>query len=169
MSSFSAENIRGDFPILEHLIYLDNAATSLSPRQVVEEQVEAEFNYRANVGRGVHRLGRMATHKYENARSAVKSRISINSFLTRIIIYEGLNTSSHPLIPPPKKKENHDKSQLFLDVFFNLHPVLNRFHLIDIITKCSQHIFHSHSLQRCYLHQPCMKDIFDHCIGSLPL
>ncbi len=73
MSSFSAENIRGDFPILEHLIYLDNAATSLSPRQVVEAQVEAEFNYRANVGRGVHRLGRMATHKYENARSAVKS------------------------------------------------------------------------------------------------
>eukprot|EP00831_Metopus_contortus_P003328 TRINITY_DN11232_c0_g1_i4.p3 TRINITY_DN11232_c0_g1~~TRINITY_DN11232_c0_g1_i4.p3 ORF type:complete len:105 (+),score=14.47 TRINITY_DN11232_c0_g1_i4:45-359(+) len=37
--------------------------------------------------------------------------------------------------------------------------VLNRFHLIDIITKCSQHICHSYSLQRCYLHQPCVKNM----------
>ncbi|RBQ25556.1 MAG: hypothetical protein ALMCE001_01400 [Methanocorpusculum sp. MCE] len=74
----------------------------------------------------------------------------------------------HPytLTSPPKKKKNTHYSLTF---FIYLHSVLNRFHLIDIITKCSQHIFHSYSLQRCYLHQPCMKNIFDHCIGSLPL
>ncbi|RBQ25162.1 MAG: hypothetical protein ALMCE001_06090 [Methanocorpusculum sp. MCE] len=92
-------------------------------------------------------------------------RISINPFFNanhdlRKIGY--IHTPS-----PPQKKEEYP---LFLDVFFfNLHSVLNRFHLIDIITKCSQHIFHSYSLQRCYLHQPCMKNIFDHCIGSLAL
>ena len=69
---FSAEDIREDFPILEHIIYLDNAATALSPRQVVEAQADAEFHYRANVGRGVHRLGRLATHKFEEARDVLQ-------------------------------------------------------------------------------------------------
>lgn len=69
---FSAENIREDFPVLEHVVYLDNAATALSPRSVVEVQSDAEFHYRANVGRGVHRLGRMATHKFEEARDVLR-------------------------------------------------------------------------------------------------
>lgn len=69
---FSAEEIRQDFPILEHIIYLDSAATSLSPRQVVEAQNDAEYHYRANVGRGVHRLGRLATHKFEESRSIIQ-------------------------------------------------------------------------------------------------
>lgn len=68
---FSAEDIREDFPVLEHIIYLDNAATALSPRPVVEAQSDAEFHYRANVGRGVHRLGRLATHKFAEARDVL--------------------------------------------------------------------------------------------------
>lgn len=68
---FSAEDIREDFPVLEHVVYLDNAATALSPRSVVEVQADAEFHYRANVGRGVHRLGRMATHKFEESRDVL--------------------------------------------------------------------------------------------------
>lgn len=69
---FSAEDIRDDFPILKDIVYLDSAATSLSPRQVVEAQADAEYHIRANVGRGVHRLGRIATHKFEAARASVK-------------------------------------------------------------------------------------------------
>lgn len=69
---FSAEAVREDFPILKHIVYLDSAATSLSPRQVIEAQTDAELHYRANVGRGVHRLGRFATHKYEDARRTVQ-------------------------------------------------------------------------------------------------
>ena len=72
MPSFDPDTIRCDFPILERLIYLDNAATSLSPRQVIEAQVTAEYNYRANVGRGIHRLSRMATHQYQEARETLK-------------------------------------------------------------------------------------------------
>ncbi len=68
---FSAEDIREDFPILEHIIYLDSAATALSPKAVVEAQADAEYHYRANVGRGVHRLGRMATHKFEESRDVL--------------------------------------------------------------------------------------------------
>ncbi len=69
---FAPETIRQDFPLFDHLIYLDSAATSLSPRQVVEAQTTAEYTYRANVGRGVHRLGRMATHKFEEARRTLQ-------------------------------------------------------------------------------------------------
>lgn len=72
MVSFNPDDIRNDFPILASLIYLDNAATSLSPRQVIEAQNTAEYYYRANVGRGIHRLSRMATHQYEEARTTLK-------------------------------------------------------------------------------------------------
>lgn len=65
------DGIRADFPVLKDIIYLDSAATSLSPRQVVEAQMDAEYHYRANVGRGVHRLGRMATHQFEAARNTI--------------------------------------------------------------------------------------------------
>ncbi|RBQ24863.1 MAG: hypothetical protein ALMCE001_09570 [Methanocorpusculum sp. MCE] len=93
-----------------------------------------------------------------------KSRISINPFFN----------ANHDLwkigyIPTPSPTQKKKNTHYSLTFFFYLHSVLNRFHLIDIITKCSQHIFHSYSLQRCYLHQPCMKNIFDHCIGSLAL
>lgn len=67
------DGIRSDFPVLEHIIYLDSAATSLSPKPVVEAQVEAEYHYRANVGRGIHRLGRMATHKFETSRQRIQT------------------------------------------------------------------------------------------------
>ncbi|HJJ36233.1 MAG TPA: cysteine desulfurase [Methanocorpusculum sp.] len=69
---FSAEDIRDDFPVLKDIVYLDSAATSLSPRPVVEAQMDAEYHYRANVGRGVHRLGRLATHMFEASRNFIK-------------------------------------------------------------------------------------------------
>ncbi len=72
MVSFDPDQIRNDFPVLSRLIYLDNAATSLSPRQVIEAQNTAEYTYRANVGRGIHRMSRMATHQYEEARTTLK-------------------------------------------------------------------------------------------------
>ncbi|MCZ9311983.1 MAG: cysteine desulfurase [Methanocorpusculum sp.] len=71
MPLFDPDSIRSDFPVLAKLIYLDNAATSLSPRQVIEAQVTAEYHYRANVGRGIHRLSRMATHQYQEARETL--------------------------------------------------------------------------------------------------
>ncbi len=72
MAAFDPDLVQNDFPILQKLIYLDNAATSLSPRQVIEAQNEAEYNYRANVGRGIHRLSRMATHQYHEAHDTLR-------------------------------------------------------------------------------------------------
>ncbi|WP_286681022.1 aminotransferase class V-fold PLP-dependent enzyme [Methanoculleus sp. DTU007] len=69
------EDCRTDFPITRDLIYLDSAATSLTPKPVVQAMVEYDLRYRANVGRGVHRLANVATHRYRDAHDAIKSFI----------------------------------------------------------------------------------------------
>ncbi|WP_167803489.1 cysteine desulfurase [Listeria monocytogenes] len=71
------QKIRADFPILAQeinekpLAYLDNAATSQKPKQVIEALTHYyEFN-NANVHRGVHTLAARATDAYESARGKV--------------------------------------------------------------------------------------------------
>ena len=69
--------IRSDFPILERevhgkrLVYLDNAATSQKPRQVIDALVRYYETYNANIHRAVHALGEEATAAYEEAREKV--------------------------------------------------------------------------------------------------
>jgi cysteine desulfurase/selenocysteine lyase len=66
------DEIRKDFPILEKgLIYLDSAASSLTPEQVVLKEMEFYREYRANVERGVHRWSQKASEEYENAHKEV--------------------------------------------------------------------------------------------------
>jgi cysteine desulfurase / selenocysteine lyase len=71
---YSVEEIRRDFPILKRrvgetrLVYLDNAATSQKPRQVLDALAEYYEEHNANVHRGVHRLAEEATASYELAR-----------------------------------------------------------------------------------------------------
>jgi cysteine desulfurase / selenocysteine lyase len=77
MSGLDARALRRDFPILERtvhgrpLIYLDNAASSQKPRQVVEAMVAYYYNHHANVHRGAHTLSTEATDAYEAARTSV--------------------------------------------------------------------------------------------------
>jgi len=73
----NVEQVRKDFPVLERgIIYMDNAASSLTPRQVVEKMVEYYYEYRANVERGVHRLSQRASEEYEEARRKVAEFIN---------------------------------------------------------------------------------------------
>jgi len=69
--------IREDFPLLKRkirggpLVYFDNAATTLKPRQVIEAIVDFYKNHYSNVFRGVHTLSQEATSMYEEAREAI--------------------------------------------------------------------------------------------------
>jgi len=66
------ESIRKDFPILgKGVIYLDNAASSLTPEQVVLKEMEFYREYRANVERGLHRFSQRASEEYETAHEEV--------------------------------------------------------------------------------------------------
>ena len=74
---YDVEEIRRDFPILgrrigdKKLVYLDNAATSQKPRQVIQALTEYYERHNANIHRGVHRLAEEATAAYEEARQKV--------------------------------------------------------------------------------------------------
>ncbi len=59
--------LRREFPMMGDLMYFDNGATTWSPECVLAATDEFERQYRANVGRGVHRLTRIATQKYWHA------------------------------------------------------------------------------------------------------
>jgi cysteine desulfurase/selenocysteine lyase len=79
--SFDVEVVRKDFPVLARevhgrpLVFLDSAASSQKPRQVLEaERLFVEEHY-ANVHRGVHTLSQEATDAYESARSTVAAFI----------------------------------------------------------------------------------------------
>ncbi|MDU9377063.1 Cysteine desulfurase [Methanocorpusculaceae archaeon Sp1] len=70
------EAVRSQFPILGDLMYLDNAATSFAPEPVLAAMDQFERTYRANVGRGVHRLTRIASQKYWHAHEIVADFIN---------------------------------------------------------------------------------------------
>nr|PZN54510.1 MAG: cysteine desulfurase [Chloroflexota bacterium] len=98
---YDVKAVRADFPILAHehhpgvpLVYLDNAASSQKPRQVIEALDEYYRTYNANVHRGVHKLSEAATMAYETARIKIKKFINAPS--RRQIIFtrgttEGIN------------------------------------------------------------------------------
>ncbi|MBF9071245.1 cysteine desulfurase [Streptacidiphilus sp. NEAU-YB345] len=78
--------IRKDFPVLgrilpngKPLVYLDNAATSQKPRQVLDALTDYYELHNSNVHRGVHTLAEEATALYEGARDAVASFINAPS------------------------------------------------------------------------------------------
>ncbi|MFA6331748.1 MAG: aminotransferase class V-fold PLP-dependent enzyme [Methanoregula sp.] len=79
---FDVTAIRKDFPLLAEVVYLDNAATSLSPEPVIQSMVEFERNYRANVGRGVHRLTQIASQRYWHAHEKVAGFIGAKEGVT---------------------------------------------------------------------------------------
>lgn len=69
------EDCIADFQIPQYLHYMDNAATSLIPEPVIASMNEYDRQYRANVGRGMHRLTRVATQRYQDAHDSVSDFI----------------------------------------------------------------------------------------------
>ena len=83
--SYDVEHVRHDFPILSRivrghpLVYLDNAATTQKPRQVIDRLVRYYEEENSNVHRGVHYLSEVATSAYEDTRTTVKRFINARS------------------------------------------------------------------------------------------
>ena len=85
MSTLDVSAIRADFPILDRtvygkpLVYLDNTATSQTPRVVVDAVTDMYYTHKANVHRGVHCLSQEATYAMESARERVRRFINASS------------------------------------------------------------------------------------------
>jgi len=91
--------VKNDFPILQKviyerypLVYLDNAATTQKPRQVVEAMTEEYYNVNANVHRGVHFLSQQATELHEASRETVRRFLGARS-TTEIVFTRGTTES----------------------------------------------------------------------------
>ncbi|GAA0369166.1 cysteine desulfurase [Bacillus horti] len=94
----NATELRAQFPILDQevnghpLVYLDSAATSHKPVQVIEAVSDYYRRYNSNVHRGVHTLGNYATEGYEGAREKVRRFINAKS-TKEIIFTRGTTTA----------------------------------------------------------------------------
>ena len=77
-AAFDVERIRADFSILQlevnghPLVYLDNAASSQMPQQVIDRLVRYQTSQHANIHRAVHTLSEIATAEFEEARRKVQ-------------------------------------------------------------------------------------------------
>jgi cysteine desulfurase/selenocysteine lyase len=107
---YDVERIRADFPILHQkvhghpLVYLDNAATSQKPRQVIDAIVRYYERDNANIHRGVHYLSEKATEDYENSRKTVQE--FINAGDSREIIFVRSTTEAINLVAQTYVRQN---------------------------------------------------------------
>ena len=82
-STLDVERIRQDFPILretshgKQIVYLDNAASTQKPRQVIDAVSRHYERDNANVHRGIHELSNRATDAYDHARTRVSALLGI--------------------------------------------------------------------------------------------
>ncbi len=96
------EQIRSDFPILKEtvygkpLVYLDNAATTHKPQQVIDAVFEVYLKYNSNIHRGVHHLSNVCTQAHEEAR--IKVQQFINAEHSHEIIFTRGTTESINLL-----------------------------------------------------------------------
>jgi cysteine desulfurase/selenocysteine lyase len=111
--------IREDFPILSRLVhgkplvYLDNAATTQKPRQVIHALVDYYERYNANIHRAIHALGEEATDAYEAAREKVARFINAPS--PECIVFTRNATESINLVAYTWGRANIDEgSELLL-------------------------------------------------------
>ncbi len=98
MQHFDIEKIRKDFPALDQnvfdqpLVYLDNAATSQKPKQVIDALTKYYSTINSNVHRGVHYLSQQATEAFEQTREHIQKYINAKHS-HEIIITKGATDS----------------------------------------------------------------------------
>jgi cysteine desulfurase/selenocysteine lyase len=112
IDSFDTAGIRADFPILrrlmngKQLVYLDNAATTQKPNQVIEALVRYYTQYNSNVHRAVHALAEEATNAYEESRNKTAKFIgskSVSEIIFTRNATESLNLLAYSLGATLKK------------------------------------------------------------------
>lgn len=102
MAGFDVDRIRRDFPILKRtvkgkrLVYLDNAATSQKPRQVIGTVTDFYENYNANIHRGVYEISERASAAYLESKELAAGLINAESY--RSIVYVRNTTEAINLV-----------------------------------------------------------------------
>lgn len=112
--------LREDFPILGRtiynrpLVYLDNTATTQTPRQVVDAIVHSYYHTKANVHRGVHTLSQEATDLQERSRERVRE--FVNAAFSDEIIFTRGTTEAINLVASSYGESFNDGDEIVLTV-----------------------------------------------------
>lgn len=124
--SYDIQKVRVDFPILQQmhhddvpLIYLDNAASSQKPVQVIDALDDYYRRYNANVHRGIHKLSEEATFAYEGARIKIKNFINARS--KREIIYTSGTTDGLNLVAQSWGRANLQAGDVIVSTVMEHH------------------------------------------------
>lgn len=123
MTTFNIEQIRADFPILHQevngqpLVYLDNAATTQKPQDVIDALVHYYTHDNANVHRGAHTLADRATRHFEEARQTVQKFINAESdvqILWSKGTTESINMVANSFLPLLAKPNGTNKKKVIV-------------------------------------------------------
>ena len=128
-SALLPESVRDDFPILSEdvlggppLIFLDNAASTQRPRQVIDAIRQVYERDYANVHRGIHTLSERSTEQYETARQKVRK--FINAELNHEIIFTQGTTGSINLVAQSWGRKNLEPGDEILTTVMEHHSNL---------------------------------------------
>src|SRR5207237_1747753 len=117
--------IRKDFPILaktvrgKPLLYLDNAATSQKPRQVIDAMSQVFVEHNANIHRGVYEFSERTTALFEEARAKVARFINAPS--EREIIFVRNATEALNLVAYECGRDNIKRGDRIMTPFLDHH------------------------------------------------
>jgi cysteine desulfurase/selenocysteine lyase len=140
-SPLDVQAIRADFPILHQevrpgvpLVYLDNAATSQKPEEVIESMNDYYRRYNANVHRGIHKLSELATTAYEGGRKKIARFINAGS--TREIIYTRGTTEGINLVAQSWARTNLKPGDIVLSTGMEHHSNIVTWQILAQQTGC---------------------------------
>ena len=99
IETFDLVGLRSHFPALSEkmrgrdLVYFDNGATSLKPKEVVDALTAYYLEYSANIHRGVYEMSARATTEYDVAREAVRRMLGVTEGAGEVIFTRGTTES----------------------------------------------------------------------------
>jgi cysteine desulfurase/selenocysteine lyase len=125
-ADFDVAAVRADFPILHQfhhgntaLVYLDSAASSQKPVQVLDAMDTYYRTVNANVHRGIHKLSEAATEAYEGARNKLKTFINASS--RREIVFTRGTTESINLVVQTWGRRNLGPGDIVISTVMEHH------------------------------------------------
>jgi cysteine desulfurase / selenocysteine lyase len=119
IGTLDVARIRADFPVLHRtvgdkpLVYLDSAATSQKPRQVIDAVSDFYANHNANAHRGLYMLAEEATEMYEGARAKLARFIGAPDPAT-IVFTRGTTESTNLVAYAWARRELHEGDEILL-------------------------------------------------------
>jgi len=123
---FSIEEIREDFPVLSRrvrddkkLVYLDNAATTQKPNQVIDAITEYYQNHNSNIHRAVHALAEESTEAFEVTRDKIAKFLNIQN-REEIVFVKG-TTEAINLVSYAWGRDNVQKGDIVVTTEYEHH------------------------------------------------